>query len=87
MATVVLTIVVVLIAVLALSAGALVGSRTIKGSGGGMSSVPGATCASCFGHCDYNGDDRASSDDPPREAVAGEDRVPGGTGSTQDFCQ
>ena len=74
MVTVVLTIIVVFIAVLAMSAGTLFGSRTIKGPCGGESSVPGVTCVGCIGHCDVKGGgDSALSKQEPRGGIDGED--------------
>ena len=52
METLLLTLVVFLAAVLAMSLGTLLGNRYIKGRCGGLNSVPGATCAAGTRRCD-----------------------------------
>ncbi len=47
-----LSLVIFVAAVLAMSFGTLFGNRIIKGSCGGLNDVPGAKCAACTRRCD-----------------------------------
>lgn len=56
METLLLTFVVFATAVFAMSLGALLGNRSIKGSCGGLSNIPGVKCSACSGHCELRND-------------------------------
>ena len=56
METLLLTFVVFLIAVLGMSLGTMLDNRTIKSTWGGLSNVPGATCAACTRCCEKKRD-------------------------------
>lgn len=79
METLLLSFLVFIIAVAAMSIGALVSNRKISGSCGGLSKIPGVRCSACANRCEIEpGADRdgctgvSESHDAPRDGLAQE---------------